>query len=39
MPRIKEKKYLEYLDNPTFMELLINVCSDCYFLINKGFEF
>lgn len=26
LPRIKEKRYLEYLENPTFMELQITVC-------------
>lgn len=38
MPRLKERKYLECLHNPTFMEIQIEVCQECFIDINKGLK-
>ena len=35
-PKLKEKKYQEYLSNPTFLEINVSVCQECFILINKG---
>jgi hypothetical protein len=36
MPKLKEKRYIELIENPGFMDRTIEVCQNCYIHINKG---
>ena len=33
---MNEKKYFELLENPGFRECEIQICEECYALIDKG---